>query len=761
MIFFDTETCGLHGVAVLIQWARDDGEIHLFEPWSNPICDTLKLIEMFCEEGVVGFNLAFDWFHLTKLYNLFLKFPDHMAYPIDNVQELAELEKDARDGLCIKPKECFDLMLHARKGPYQSTMDRNDIRIKRIPTPLAWKLAEELGRRIPFNSIYFARKKDKRERWKVYDIHNDLGDIDPNFKDVVLKFAPSSALKALASDALGLNESVIRFAEVNCDAAVVDCGWAPFAEAIGSPKDWKGTWPDVLELHHGHWAYNSLARRYATDDVVYTRNLFKHFSGLEAGFSESQAREYALGDDWFNDIEPLEMSDDDSVLACAVGAIRWKGFKIDVEKLENLKLAAQKRIGKHKSLATAPHVARRYLEQHMDETEKLVIQNSTKKQILEEVSRWEEGTHPAAVAAKEILDARKAKKKIEVIDKLLQAGRFHASFKVIGTLSSRMSGSDGLNPQGIGHETEFRECFPLAWDDFQLCGGDFESFEVTLADAEYNDPELRKDLESGKKIHALLGEHFFPNDDYDTITASKGTDDDKYLRSKQGVFALIYGGEGFTLSNRVGIDEENAEDAYQKIIRKYKQIGVARKKVFDAFCSMRQPGGIGTKVEWHEPADYVESMLGFRRYFTLENRICSALFKLAEDPPKDWVNLKIKVVRRERQQSASGAARSALFAAAFAIQASNMRAAANHRIQSTGAQITKKMERNIWDIQPAGVHEWLVLPMNVHDEVISPTVPGKVDVINQTVKETVESFRPIVPLIGIDWSSKLRSWADK
>ena len=37
---------------------------------------------------------------------------------------------------------------------------------------------------------------------------------------------------------------------------------------------------------------------------------------------------------------------------------------------------------------------------------------------------------------------------------------------------------------------------------------------------------------------------------------------------------------------------------------------------------MTQPGGIGTKVVWKDPADYAETMLGFRRYFTLENRIC-------------------------------------------------------------------------------------------------------------------------------------------
>ena len=36
--------------------------------------------------------------------------------------------------------------------------------------------------------------------------------------------------------------------------------------------------------------------------------------------------------------------------------------------------------------------------------------------------------------------------------------------------------------------------FPLAWPGYQLCGGDFDSFEVTIADAVYNDPEIRKTL---------------------------------------------------------------------------------------------------------------------------------------------------------------------------------------------------------------------------------------------------------------------------
>ena len=68
---------------------------------------------------------------------------------------------------------------------------------------------------------------------------------------------------------------------------------------------------------------------------------------------------------------------------------------------------------------------------------------------------------------------------------------------------------------------------------------------------------------------------------------------------------------------------------------------------------------------------------------------------MGEDPPKEWKELKIKVVRRERVQTACNALRSSLFGAAFQVQAANMRAAGNHVIQSAGATLTKGLQRKI------------------------------------------------------------------
>jgi hypothetical protein len=253
----------------------------------------------------------------------------------------------------------------------------------------------------------------------------------------------------------------------------------------------------------------------------------------------------------------------------------------------------------------------------------------------------------------------------------------------------------------------------------------------------------------------------FPGHTYAEVLASSGTNHDMYGKGKSGVFAMVYGGTADTLVRNLGVTKEAAEAAFENFDKAYPGVGKAREKTFDAFCSMRQPGGAGTQVIWKEPADCVTSFLGFSRYFTLENRICHSLFDLANKPPKGWKNHPIKVWRRDRVQTAGGAVASALYGAAFGLQQANMRAAANHEIQSPGGQITKATQRAIWNLQPVGVHELKVAPMNVHDEIMCVTHPDYVSQVTEAVKESVESFRPQVPLIGMTWNESQDNWAEK
>lgn len=752
--FLDTETCGLTGPAVIIQYAFDDGPIEIHEFWREPVSKTLELLEKISYCEVVGFNLAFDWFQLHKIFNMFLLCDDKSMIPEDmSIDGWAYREQEALDGPCFKPYKACDLMLHARKTKYQVTMERNDIRIRRVPTALAFKLAEELEKRLIFDSILFARRKDDTQpRWSVYDITRADGKTDASFKDVVLKFKPSVALKALAQDALGETEdSILLFSDIEVDKRFrpKELKYAPYALAVGSPGNWRGAWPDVIHRHISHWAYHEDARHYARKDVDFTRRLYEYFGNPLPG-------------------------DDDSELACMVASCRLRGYKVDLGRLEKQKQEEKAKLGKY---PTDPRRAKAMLFEKLSPPERAVLQRGTGKVILEEIASMANQecpfgpceecndtgrlSHPAGEVAKGILDARKAVKRIELYDKLLLARRLHASFKVIGTLSSRMSGTDDLNPQGISHAKDVRAAFPLALDPLDLWGGDFDGFEVTLADAAYNDPKLREDLLSGKKIHGLFAMSLYPGKTYAEIVASKGDKDlDMYDMGKRGVFALMYGGNAATLVSKLGVSIEVAEATERRFMKSYPGVGKAREKVFGMFCSMRQPGGIGSKVEWNEPSEFIESLFGFRRYFTLENNICRVLFDLANDPPKDWRKINIKVVRRDREQLASGAVRSALFAAAFGIQSANMRAAANHVIQSSGAQVTKRVQRKIWDLQPCGSHVWKVQPMNIHDEILCPTSKDMVEIVTNTVNETVEQYKERVPLMQIGWQ-RMNSWAEK
>lgn len=847
-VFLDTETCGLHGMPIIVQYAFDNGPIEIHNFWTQEIRKSLELIRKFMECEVIGFNLAFDHFHLCKIYTTLELLAQQVGedeYPDEHINSVALLEERARNGPCLKPKAAFDLMLHARKTEFQVTMERGDIRIRRVPTALAFKLAEVLEERIELDGILFARRKNRlAPRWVVHDIVRD-GAISRDFKDIVLKFKPSIALKALAVFALGEKaEDVITFGSVEVDDYYrpYEAGYAPYALAhttgtkweIKHPKTKKKVrlWPAVIEAHINHWAYNKRARKYASKDVDFTRRLYEYFGSPPVG-------------------------DDDSELACMVGAVRWRGYAIDVPKLEALRKKALQRI---KEVPTDPKRVKRYISEVLSDTERATF-TSTGKVILEKMASLVKGEPCAfgpcehcnmtgklpapayAQRAADVLEARKMKKEVELYDKLLLARRFHASFKVIGALSGRMAGADKLNAQGIKRTKDVRSCFPLAFGTLKLYGGDFEGFEVTLADAAYNDPLLRQDLQTCEncrdcqvvalpkpvvakeylspaalakyteiqqkrdkktlakaedefkekgtpvtfecrsvekiqstllktfacpqcgckdrmKIHALFGVHVYPPLTYDEIKATSGSADDLYNKSKSAVFAKIYGGEAFTLMTRLGVPIEVAEEASRKFAARYPGVGLAQVRVSDAFCSIKQEAGIGSKIVYAPAAEYVESLLGFRRYFILENRIVEQVFKLAENPPEEWKALKMKVRRRDREQTASGALQSALFGTAFQIQAGNKRAAANHEIQSTGAQITKAVQRKIWDHQPVGVHPFVVQPCNVHDEILCPTAPEYVERVARTVMEAVEVFRPKVPLIEFDWKP-MANWAAK
>ncbi len=169
-----------------------------------------------------------------------------------------------------------------------------------------------------------------------------------------------------------------------------------------------------------------------------------------------------------------------------------------------------------------------------------------------------------------------------------------------------MSGAGGLNAQGIKAEKRIRQCFTLAHQGEQLCGGDFSSFELTLADAVYDDPDLYGVLTSDRKLHGIMGTLLFPGKTYEEILESSGTSYDMYTMSKSAVFALLYGGNAFTLHTNIGIPMDVAEKGIAEWMKMFPGMGKSFTDVTERFSAIIQ---VGEGFAWVDPEQYVETKM--------------------------------------------------------------------------------------------------------------------------------------------------------
>jgi hypothetical protein len=300
LVFLDKETCGLVGPTILDQWAYDeDGEIHIADVWRRPVREALERWERWASMVAIGFNLGYDWYHVQKDYTVFRLQKDCSQPP--NLREYLENERRASaEGPCIKPASALDLYLHAVQGPMQALMNRKDVRIRKLPTPMAELLCEELSKRIDLDDIFFKRVGNRR--WTAYP-HKDRGTgaEDPQFRDLVLKFGASAGLKPLMAHLFGV-ETIDFPVPDHLKPDDDKKEWYPFYDLVRWDRKLQGT----VEF----WATNARAREYARQDVDHLHRLYKHFGRPAHG-------------------------DDNSVLACCVASGRWRGYTTTDVKPQN------------------------------------------------------------------------------------------------------------------------------------------------------------------------------------------------------------------------------------------------------------------------------------------------------------------------------------------------------------------------------------------------------------------------------------------
>lgn len=716
MITFDTETVGFTGPIVIIQYAEDNGPIKIHHVFSEPINDTLSLIEYIASQHVVAFNIEFDWFHLTKWYNILylLKELGADATQPPNIEQLIEAEKTGWAKWCLRPPAATDVMLVARRGEFQYAMGRKPIHINRVPTKAVPAILRQLDN-LDLPEILFAKAANK------FIVTEE--DDNPELASIKINFKPSTGLGALAQEILGEPKADWPIPR---DIMPTEFSYYPLGQHGDRP------WGSVIQKHINHWKFSKKALYYAERDVELTRKLYYYFE------------------------DSLPQQDIDSLLACHLGATRWRGFNLDHDKINELKTTYTKQV-EGKQYANSPQVVMRNLKLHLPEAEQLVVKD-TSKETLESVIH-NSSSQEAKDFAAGVLDARRAYKRLDILEKLSSLDRWRPQFKVIGTKSNRMSGgsdeSEGgsINPQGIPRDADIRSVFTLALPGEELWGGDADQFEVAILDGVTDCPKLRSQLLSGKKFHALMGEVWLGLS-YEDVMRLKADGSNEYDIIKAADFAFNYGAQENKLASVLGIEVEQAQKSLERLNEIYPEVLQARLDISKKFCSMRQPVE-GGNVEWHEPDDYVETILGFRRYFTVENKICKFLYHLAQSlsgVPKGTV-----VRRTERgEQTILGASKSALFAAAFALQQANMRAASNHVIQSVGGSITKDVQWSLCRHQPTGIHTWRVRVINIHDELLTVT-DGTIDT-GSIVQQVIEKYKAKIPLLSWGWD-KLPYWS--
>lgn len=751
MLYLDSEGMNFNGPVILWQYAVDDGPIQVHNSFNAPVKKTLELLEWFCTEHVCAWHLTHDWFHAVKQFNILLQVENKSMFPI--VSEIADIEARNPSTHFLRPEKALDLMIYATEGKYQFLKERRPYTVSRVPRALAYRLIQKFNGAIQFDSVLFANyKKKEAVGWEPVE----LSPPHPDFIDIRIKFNPSASLDAVGEFVVGRNK--------------IEQDWSVLPQ-VDAPnwRPYGGGWRPYAEEFIDFWSQPRQIE-YATRDVEILREIHKAWGSPAAGHYNGE-------------------------LCICIANTRWKGFSIDKKSIDKTVADCNELVESCPINMNSHRAVRKYIIAPMDPL-KAALLTSTGKATLEILAK-EKGE--AGARAGKILAVRKAEALRRVFYKLQVAGRLHPNYMAQGTLSDRMAGVGGLNPQGLNKKN--RSVFTLADDDEDAESGDFDAFETGIAAAVYGDKKLTSELLAGVKPHASLASTIFGDTYDDILDTEKGKcgkcggtgvtdpedEDDlqfahadfagstkvtcyfcegsgsveaKYDKGKAAFYASLYGAHESKLALITGVSSaqmkkglEDWRDQYPEMVAFLAQ---KERDYMPVFFDSEN------KLQWREPKMFAESLLGFKRDFSMEYKTIKALYDILKAWPREWNDLPLTVVRKsvKGEQKVGNAAMSALIGAIFSLSSAAKRQANNHEIQASGAGITKGLQLAIWHaMQPIGAHPAVVRILNSHDELSGVFKRGYS--AETIVGDYVEDKRKIVPLIGMTWDMGIKFWGDK
>ncbi len=270
-------------------------------------------------------------------------------------------------------------------------------------------------------------------------------------------------------------------------------------------------------------------------------------------------------------------------------------------------------------------------------------------------------------------------------------GRLHTSFNQTGAETGRIS-STAPNLQNIPVRTdigrEIRRAF-VAEPGWQLLSADYSQVELRILAHISGDEYLLAAFARGEDIHASAAAKVYG------VPLSEVTKAQRSV-AKMMNFATSYGVTAFGLAQRTGLSRSEADQFMQRYFATYPGV----KRYIDETKKVARDQG------------YVETLLGRRRYFP--------------------------VLRTQATGQAANAIRQAA-----------ERAAINHPIQGTAADIIKIAMIRLYDALNAGGYRARMV-LQVHDELVLEVPDAELAPVARLVEETMEAAYELKAALKVD-----------
>jgi len=713
-LWLDTETVGLNGPLMRIQYAIDDGPIKFIDypEWAG--CG--ELLKSLANQNVllVAYNASFDVYHLYRWMH-------ECAHTLP-------LDSEERP---VKPFACrvLDLQIPCLlNGPFKNFAfskgkARSVARVRRIP-----RKAAEIVRSKVLASI---QPHVPNEFKIVTGEHEVKGKPD----QVTLSFSVEGRA-TLKAHARYYGAPTISLPDVwPLMDRELEKPWLPYYD----PAVYEDTKQKCLQILADP---NSAFHTYCRLDL--------HFLRLVA--AELMTK---LG---LTDI--TQLVDHHSDCVHAVAYTRYHGFKVDREVLERTRTYYENRVRQaEEALAGVDLKSSKQRLEKLRTVDPLV--GSSKRAVLEVLAKSD---RPSAKIAGAMLDFGKYRQRLLQVEKVLECatGRAHPDLRVMGTATGRMSGTSGINWQGIAQaeKDEQGRLVGLRAAMIAEAVGDWSQFEVILGAKVFEDQAMYEDLDKGIDAHCMNLVLMHPRSKkegwtYEYVRAKVKAHDKEFVNLRKNIKPASFGLQYFCSAPKVaevlGVSLEEGERALAGFYSRYSGFAAYRARVEKEVMTADTENWTPESVSRMNAK--VVDLTGYEMSWEFEKVVADSLWRLGGDGLKTGLSGTVVRTAEKGPQTIDNAIRSALLGSAIAIQAAVARQKGNARVQASGANIHKKLQAMVWN-------EFRIPTLGIHDEAVIPELIVSYEQVQKLVSKFTEEWAKVVPRLKFDMNQTER-WSDK